>query len=246
MKLRFLFVKVHLELPMLAPGPVEIRRRHTAKRRITLYFLSLALLLGTVGPDTPRAMDAQIRERVEQLRRTRRLQIDGAPIASIRLIPAFYEARGFTRAWTRPETIEQLLRLLATAPAEGLNPEDYHFSTLKRLQRSSTVSAADHDILLTDALTRYGYHHLFGKVNPHQLDGDWNLSRDMGGMDPALTIQQAIDSPSLAASLGKWVDRGRYYERMKQVLAKYHGYQQSGAGVLPSRITIKNRLECWS
>ncbi len=184
--------------------------------------------MGAAGPDALGAMDAQIRERVEQLRHTKRLEIDRAPIAAIHLIPAFYEARGFTRAWTRPERIEQFLELLATAPAEGLDPEDYHYSTLKRLQGSRTISAGDHDILLTDALTRYGYHHLFGKVNPHQLDGDWNLSRDMGGMDPALTIQQAIDSPSLAASLGTWVDRGRYYERMKQVLAKYHGYQQSG------------------
>ncbi|TDI28260.1 MAG: hypothetical protein E2P03_11575 [Acidobacteria bacterium] len=227
MRRKFLF-KVHLGPGMLAQGPVGIRRSHLTANRTALYFLSLALFLGAAGPDALLAMDAQIVERVEHLRHTGRLEIDAAPIAAIHLIPAFYEARGFTRAWTRPERIEELLELLATAPAEGLDPEDYHFSTLKRLQGSRTISPADHDILLTDALTRYGYHHLFGKVNPQQLDGDWNLSRDMGGMDPAVAIQQAIDSPSLAAFLGKWVDRGRYYERMKQVLAEYHGYQKNG------------------
>ncbi len=193
-------------------------------------FCFLALTLLTLGnaSDALWAMDPLLMARIEQLRATGRLEVAGAPIAAIHLIPAFYEARGFTRAWQRAERIADLLELLASAPAEGLDPEDYHFSTLKRLQGSATISPADHDILLTDALTRYGYHHLFGKVNPQQLDGDWNLSRDMQGVDPAVAIQHAVDSPSLAAFVESQVNRGRYHERMKQILAQYRGYQRRG------------------
>lgn len=197
-------------------------------RAVPLCFLMLTILTAGSGAGALWAMDEQLQARVEQLRATHQLQIDGAPIASALLIPAFYEARGFTLAWQQPERIEELLELLAAAPAQGLDPEDYHFSTLKRLQGSRTISPAEHDILLTDALTRYAYHHLFGKVNPQKLDSDWNLSRDMGGVDPAVAIQQAIDSPSLAGYMEDWVSRGRYYERMKQVLARYRGYQSRG------------------
>ncbi|NMG16680.1 hypothetical protein [Aromatoleum bremense] len=60
--------------------------------------------LGDTLADTPaESLSAALRERVEALRDGHPLRAAGGVIAARRLIPRFYEARGFRPAWDHPE-----------------------------------------------------------------------------------------------------------------------------------------------
>jgi hypothetical protein len=117
------------------------------------------------------------------------VRIAGEPIASRRLIPEFYEARGFRPAWGRPGQADAMVRVVAASRDHGLDPADYHAAALDRLLGASSAAAAPdaatlaaRDLVLTDALVRLAYHLRFGKANPRELYPDWNFSRSLGAI----------------------------------------------------------------
>ena len=178
---------------------------------------------------TAQGLDETLAARIDRLRETGRLNIADAQIAAVNLIPALYDRRGFTLAWTNPARIDDLIALIGRAPEEGLDPEDYHYTAIQRLRASpGDTTPADLDLLLTDSLTRFGYHQLLGKVDPAQLDKDWNLDRGLSKRDPVEVIQAAIDAPSLDGFVSAAVGRGIHYDRMKALLAEYREYAASG------------------
>ena len=42
---------------------------------------------------------------------------------------------------------------------------------------------------MTEGLSRYGYHLIFGKIDPTDLDDNWNWSRSFDNHDPVSLIQ---------------------------------------------------------
>src|SRR5262245_22741641 len=162
--------------------------------RLLAFVVTFVLLLLPPSRHTmgrPSEANEHLRYRIEQLRDDKRLSIEGVVIAATRLIPEFYERRGFQPAWTQPRAVDELLQLISRVDAEGLSPEDYHVQTIGRLRARTgnpggdSALRADLDILLTENLIRLGYHLRFGKVDPYELYPNWNFSRDLAGKDPA-------------------------------------------------------------
>jgi len=171
--------------------------------------------------------------RVEQIAAGVNPKIGGATISSVHVIPRLYEARAFRPIWDNPRNIDELLELVERSYDEGLDPEDYHLSTLRSLvaergRSDDPAVQAALDIVLTDSLARLGYHLWFGKVNPEALDSNWNLRRDLGDRDPVELMQAAIDAPSLIAYTAELFPRRGLYRRMQAALAEYRGYQAKG------------------
>ena len=188
---------------------------------------------GTVLADE--AVGQALRERVERLRETGQLTVDGVSLAAIGLIPEIYERRGFEAAWTRQKQIDALVQAVEDSYAQGLDPADYHIDQIRSAAKSiasgeriAATRRADIDLLLTDALARLGYHLRFGKVNPEELDPDWNFNRELAGKDPSTVIQEAIDSDSLTTFIDRVLPRGFFYHRLKTALAQYRGIQAAG------------------
>jgi L,D-transpeptidase YcbB len=201
--------------------------------------LSGAVVLLAVGAHIAAAeidhTQAIIREKVEQQKLFKSLKVGGASVASSIVLPDFYERREFKRAWVEDTSIEDLFRAIRDSEAEGLDPRDYHHVALEQLRRGLEASPtptpemlADLDILLTDALVRLSYHLLFGKVDPERLDPSWNMSRDTNGADPALALQQAIDSESLYQAIDREKPKHAFYTQLKTALATYRGIKASG------------------
>ena len=63
-----------------------------------------------------------LREKVELLHENPESRVQGVHIASRRALPALYERRGFTPAWTDPDAREELLRAVRESAADGLDP----------------------------------------------------------------------------------------------------------------------------
>jgi murein L,D-transpeptidase YcbB/YkuD len=176
-----------------------------------------------------------IREKIEQLRLLKTLKIGEASIASTIVVPDFYERREFRPAWDKRSSVDDLFRAIRDSEADGLDPRDYHLTTLERLRHAldgnrtpMPAMLADFDILLTDAVVRLGYHLMFGKVDPERLDPSWNMSRDINGFEPAVIIQQALDADALYQAIDDEKPTQAFYRDLKAALAQYRTIKAAG------------------
>jgi hypothetical protein len=89
-------------------------------------------------PSRAEAQDEAVREalrsRVEALRETGRLDVRGSRIASVIVLPDFYERRGFRRAWAESRTIDQLTRAGERGDSVQLSAEN---ETTRRIASAS-------------------------------------------------------------------------------------------------------------
>ncbi len=172
---------------------------------------------------------------IEQLRYSGRLSVGDVDVASGDLLAEVYERRGFKPAWAGIERLESLIELVRATAADGLDPEDYHLSVLERVHdmliNGRELNSQEHaalDIGMTDSLIRVGYHQRFGKVNPHDLDPEWNFSRELRGRDPASVIQEGISAESLKDFRDEVFPRVEIYRRLQGVLAEYRRIAEAG------------------
>jgi murein L,D-transpeptidase YcbB/YkuD len=176
-----------------------------------------------------------IRAEIEQLRETGQLSAGGIEVASGKLLARIYENRNFEPAWPDIEKMDELIRLAESTADDGLDPADYHFEALERVrarlaagERFDAAERAALDIGMTDSLIRIGYHRRFGKVNPNDLDPDWNFQRELRRRDPAIVFQEAMDADSLAGYLERTFPRDELYRRMQGYLVQYRDLAASG------------------
>jgi murein L,D-transpeptidase YcbB/YkuD len=201
--------------------------------------LGLALVVSVSSPSVVRAADdpvqAAIKQRIERLRTTRGLDIDGASIAAVSFLPTVYERRDYEPLWTDPATIRALTSEIATSYDDGLDPRDFHDTHLARMQQAVVSDAgagatqrADFDLLMTDALTRLGYQLFWGKVDPESLDTNWNFGRPLLDGDPAEVLGQAVSGGDIRGLLDRLRLKHRAYQRMKELLHQYRVIETEG------------------
>lgn len=232
----------------MIPGPAKPAKRawYRAWRSPTRHFGGyrdaariLAAAVALAGACTPAwAADAAaeaLRARVEALRAGHEVRVAGEPIAARRLIPEFYEARGFRPAWVRPGQAEALVQLVAASRDHGLDPGDYHAAALARLADAggltSATSAEDvaaRDLLLTDALVRLAYHLRFGKANPRELYPDWSFSRSLGAIEPVPALESAIAAPALEEAVERYAPQLVAYRGLRSALARHRAIEAAG------------------
>jgi len=174
-----------------------------------------------------------IQQQLDVLYSTGSLSVAGIPILSGQLLGRFYEQRGYTPAWTEPARVDELLALLADATADGLDPADYAFDTLRGLvlgaREQGGAPTGELDLLLTESLVRYGYHQRFGKVDPTTVEPAWNFRRSLSpGESGAATVQAALDAPSLQGFFAGWLPRGPLYLALQASLAAHRALAARG------------------
>ena len=210
-------------------GLARTRVAHPA-RIVRRAVLALALLSGCGIAAAADPASESLRARIEQLRTGREVTVDGARIASRRLIPEFYERRGYRPAWTRPEQVAALLELIERSPAHGLDPADYHVSALRKLLREplTDVNLPDRDLLLTDALIRIAYHLHFGKANPRELYAGWTFTRSLGAIDPVPALEAALAAPQLGEAVERYAPQLSAYRHLQHALARLRALEVAG------------------
>jgi len=205
--------------------------RAAAKRGLVFLLVFAGLAASAVEPGVQEAIRAEI----EELRATGQLRADGFEVASGELLARIYENRNFEPAWPGAERMDELLRLVESTAEDGLDPADYHVDALRRVrarlatgERFDAAELAAIDLGMTDSLIRIGYHRRFGKVNPYDLDPDWNFERELRRRDPAAVFQDAMDADSLAGYLDRIFPRDELYRRLQAYLAQYRDLAAAG------------------
>lgn len=211
-----------------------------------LFGVSLCLLAGAAGGGEAGVREA-LRSRVERIDTAPGLVIGGEAIASAIVLPALYRQNDYALLWENPASAGQLLAVLAAIHEDGLDPADYHYGALLRLQeelaaRTSPGSQrlADYDLLLTDSLIRLGYHLLVGKVDPAGFDQNWNMGRSVGALDAVQTLAQAIAQGSVDRMVQRLRPRDPLYDQLRQALAHYRQIAaQGGWPTVPAGPALK-------
>jgi len=188
-----------------------------------------------------------IQDRIDQILTTGSLNIGYTNVASKQILPKLYERNNFQLIWKNPQNVNDLLNELGNIEEDGLNPEDYHLSTLlvQKLQLEESEPSepsllADYDILLTDSLIRLTYHLYFGKVEPESLHPDWNMTRKINDTDPVVNIERTLRSAQLADALKKIRPQLKSYNLMRAALKKYREIQEVGGWeAVPEGPTLK-------
>jgi len=218
-----------------------------------LHFLVLLLSLAFLSPlqaADKNLEQERIRQRVEQIRSGSGLEIEGNQISSGLVLPALYEQRDYTLIWSRQESVNQLFNVLENIDEDGLSPADYHLDKLRELRSrienahsSDTGIAADYDILLTDSLIRLGYHLLVGKVDPVQLDSNWNMDQAIGSLDMILQMAQSIDTAMVTELVESLRPQLPVYAALKAALMRYRQIEQQGGWPsVPEGVVLKRGM----
>jgi murein L,D-transpeptidase YcbB/YkuD len=170
----------------------------------------------------------------------------GTRIAFGDLIRDFYAHRAFRPAWLDDRNTAELRRAIADSAADGLNPEDYALARLEDLARQARDPAAAatlharHEILLTEALLRLGYHLTFGKVDPESFDSEWNYGRTLQKPDIAGRIERALAAHDIYQRIEALKPTHRMYRELKRELASYRAAQASPeAAPVPAGASLK-------
>jgi len=193
------------------------------------------------------AVSDQIRERTERLRTTGQLVVAGEEVAARDVLWNLYQENAHAPLWVKQSHIDDLINLVGRAEEEGLLPRDYHYQALTSLREanaSSPGAVADFDILLTDSLMRYLYHMFFGKVNPVDLDSDWNLRRSLD-RDPIQLVNGAIASDDIQQYISDAVNLHPYYVQTKALLAEYRqraALEGGGYPAIPAGPTLRKGM----
>jgi L,D-transpeptidase YcbB len=185
-----------------------------------------------------------LRNRIEATRTDQTLSACGEPIhASVALAP-FYEARGYLPAWTDSNGLRKqaldLIGAIGQAGDEGLNPEDYHYSAIRRsLDRlgyghgseagADPAVLADLELLLTDGFLIYATHLLSGRVNPETIDPEWLANRREA--DLAAVLEQALSEDRVAGALHDLLPAHPGYAMLREALKAYRQIEMSGGRV---------------
>lgn len=212
---------------------MKINQRIAALLTVLIVLTALA---GLHAAET--AVPKEVNRDIERLLRTDDLKIDGVEILTRTTLLETYEGHGFLPFWTRPARIRELMELINDSADHGLIPTDYNIGQLVQVlqQRESTPSAeidAEADILLTESLLRYGYHRRFGKVEGSKLDPAINFRREsFSKQSPSLTLEQAVESSSLADFIEVVAPTGPVYRHLQQKLDLYRDIAAAG-GWLP-------------
>jgi L,D-transpeptidase YcbB len=184
-----------------------------------------------------------LRELLEQLQTTGKLEVGNEPLVSRNALPAIYEEGGNRAFWT-PERLTILLELVRQSEEDGLRPQDYHLAALTRVApslanpASDAVTRAQVDLLATDAFYLLLYHLYVGKVDPKSLDPKWNFDprpvREPGGIG---FVVDALKQGTLREAVAKVRPDHWWYQRARAALARYSSLAAQGGwqGIPPGK-----------
>jgi murein L,D-transpeptidase YcbB/YkuD len=167
----------------------------------------------------------------------------------------FYSLRDyeplFIKSFEDNDKVFSLISILEKAGEHGLNPEQYHFSdiindfagatdTLPNLSRYYLLAMTE--LLVSDAILKYGYHLRYGVVNPRELFPDsyflpYDDSSKGNLLDP-------LKKDNLAQYLNDIQPKSKRYRDLQEALKYYNRFEDLNWTLIPlpvSKIEVGTR-----
>ena len=154
-------------------------------------------------------------------------------------VRSFYEAAGYSNAWTRGgQATEQALAAIGAleeADAKGLNAEDYDGSRwADRLARLNGGGLAEFDLALTVSLMRYLSDLHLGRVNPGVFHTGFDLDGEKDDL-PGFIRRRVTGTADVKAALVRVEPPYRGYWRTEEALQRYMAIaREDNVSLLPA------------
>jgi murein L,D-transpeptidase YcbB/YkuD len=186
-------------------------------------------------PSLTQRLQVILRARVPASGKPPELHAGGIAFRATPDLPCFYDSRGFAPAWIGDagprRDADELLAALAEAAGDGLNPEDYHLTDLRRRldqarSRASPADLAELDLGLTEAFLRLAADLAHGRVNPQQVYSDCALK--VPEVDPPGLLERALAAGSVRQSLAGLAPAHPAYRALERALARYRTLAERG------------------
>lgn len=134
----------------------------------------------------------------------------------------FYRNNLFKTVWTEKEDREALISQIKSSEDEGLNPEEYNFTSLETQEKAKTKlthnEVVNFDILLTESFQKLSRHLYNGKLNPKQLYTNWEVGDKK--IKPIDVLQEAIRNHDIKRALDTLKPTHTAYQLLKKSLQK--------------------------
>ncbi|MEZ5650898.1 MAG: L,D-transpeptidase family protein [Burkholderiaceae bacterium] len=130
------------------------------------------------------------------------------------LVQTFYADRTHALVWADDRRFDLLLDAIAGLLEHGLDPENYHLSSLRRL-RGNPIAR---DRLATDAWLSAAAHLLLGKVDPLRIEPDWTAHSRHADLSAGLDA--ALRSGDIANALFAYAPKHPEYRALRLELRR--------------------------
>jgi len=119
------------------------------------------------------------------------------------------------------------LDFISGSSKHGLDPTNYHFAILDKLDPSQdSLSAQQFDLLLTDGLLKLIHDLTVGQLQSTIADPDWFIPQ--ASFDNIAFLQQALLSTHLKTELNSLIPTTSEYHKLTEVLARYQSFVGRG------------------
>lgn len=196
-----------------------------------LYPWTESTLAGTSEPLSP--IQEHIKKYCDKLEDSRVVKLEKRKVVGNDVITGFYKSLDYKPLWEKPKNRADLLDILEESYFEGLDPEDYHFEfirsyieELKGKKKMDPDDRAKADILMTDALLTYSLHMIQGKVNPAEIDPNWNYSENNIPDNVEIKILHRLQGQSLKEGVDNIRSQLPMYKELKYWFARYDSIQR--------------------
>ena len=150
----------------------------------------------------------------------------------------FYKRIDYAPAWKDYDALRDAFEALKNSYQDGLFPQDYHMDGLYRIvekieELEKAIEpdyewVAKFDILMSDAVLMYGYHLLEGKVDPHNLDVNWNYGYAKIPGNDGSVMERAIKDKNVSVVLHDLRPDLPGYPMLMNELEKYSDIAENG------------------
>ncbi|MGP8292109.1 L,D-transpeptidase family protein [Vreelandella zhanjiangensis] len=139
-------------------------------------------------------------------------------------VEEFYQLRNETLAWQSESAVEALVAALNTLENDGLNPADYRadrlMSAFQNSQNAGESAQAAFDIQATQALLLALDHLERGKVNPRDVEPNWDVARPERRYS-LLRVTHAVDDQDLERAFSLARPASSEYQQLREALSQY-------------------------
>ncbi len=193
------------------------------------------------GADTTREVDAALRNTLGTSDRPSFVTSDAEGTRLWKLTRRFYERRQYAPAWIenaapRPQ-MDDLIRAIAAADREGLDPGLYSVSVLQQQRDEASrgflskkgfdpKDAGTMDVWLTYLYMKYASDLADGLSDLAHADASWRIETEK--FDPLDRLEQALRDGDVSRSLSDLAPTSPDYRRLREALAEYQGPRVEG------------------
>jgi murein L,D-transpeptidase YcbB/YkuD len=181
-------------------------------RRFAVLFLAIAACAGQAVAAPVSMPDRAAIQRVFEAEGA--LTIGARSIDRFVLEP-FYQKHDFQPIWTEPR-VQSFAHALDDAPSHGIDLAGFVISSTRPAER---------ELLLSDALLRYGAALARGRVSPADFETDWRIAAP--SFDGTKLLESAI-AGDIASVLADLAPHAPSYERLREALQHYLELAKTG------------------